>query len=329
MKKHTLFLTLSLLFCISISSCTDEGKTTTTSTSTKAPEKAPDSSATTAPGEATQARRAAPDSHQCLIAGTVLEENSYWIKSAEVLVGISADSTTKDIDFGESHRIFTAMNTADCSILFKENLPINRSPDFPWYLNTNTYEDLNKVLCTQGTEFVYCYDVTAKKLLPQMKPEFYNKRVALDAQSGQPAGLAIWNRYLVGYSLDQGASIFDLTNKEKPVAVLPSAEFYSDNDESYHSLFLLKNETGEIQALMPRLNDDQDGMIANALFKAPRNLNTTINKSVKDNRFIVLPNTDGKSKTAIDMDKQIAVDLPEAVVNKNTKEILKWLAAQK
>lgn len=324
MKKHTFLLTLSLLLCISINSCTEDGK------------KKPDSSATTSPGEndnnaaapSIQARRTAPETHQCLIAGTVLENNSYWIKTAQVLVGISADSTTKDIDFGKSHRIFTAMNTTDCSILFKEVLPVNRSPDFPWYLNTNTYESLNKVLCTQGTEYVYCYDVATKKLLPQMKPKFYNKRIAIDAQSGQPAGLAIWDRYLVGLSIDQGASVFNLINKEEPTAILPSAEFYSENNGSYHSLFLLKNENGQTQALIPRLNDDQDGMIANLLFKIPLDLNTTINASVKDNRFIILLNANGTSKTAIDMEKQIEVELPAAVINKKTKEILKWLSAR-
>jgi len=319
---------LFLFIIIGISSCGDETKTPETpikSGATTDTVKAPEENNKPTAVAPAQSRQALPNSHQCILAGTVLEDNSYWIKTAQTLVGISADSTTKDMDFGDSHRIFTALNTADCSILFKETLPINRSPDFPWYLNTNTYESVNQVLCMQGISFIYCYDVSSKKMLPQMKPEFYKKRVALDAQSGTPAGLAIWEQYLIGYSLDLGGSVFDLGNKTAPKAILPSAEFYSENDESYHSLFLLANKDGKYQAVMPTLNEDQDGMIANPLFKKVQALNPTINKSVKDNRFIILNSSDGKSKTAIDMEKMSTIEVPTEVLNKNVSVILEWL----
>jgi hypothetical protein len=266
-----------------------------------------------------------PEKHDCVISGTVLDDNSFWIKDAQVLVGISADPSTKDVDFGDSHRKFTALNTANCNIILTETLPVNKSPDFPWYLNTNTYESVNKVLCMQGVEFVYCYDVAEGKMLPQMKPAFYNKRNAVDAQSGNPAGLTVWGNYLIGYSLDQGASVFDLANKENPAAVLPVAEFYSKNDESYHSLFLLSDGGGQIQAMIPGLNEDQDGMEANPLFSKTLALNTSISKSAKNNRFIVLSSRDEKSKVAIDMEKRKTVDLPIEINDKTSKEVLDWL----
>jgi len=333
MKKQTAILISVVLYCfIAMNSCTDDVKTHTTSASEqKENDKTNVKDTVTSQGTDNQTiasikgRPTNPNSHQCIIPGTVLEDNSFWVKEAQTLIGISADSTTADADFGDSHRILTAMNTADCSILFKETLPVNRSPDFPWYLNTNTYESVNQVLCMQGTEFIFCYDVLAKKILPKMKPKFYNKRIALDAQSGQPAGLSIWDRYLIGFSLDQGASVFDLSNKEKPKAILPAAEFYSENDESYHSLFLLENNKGKIQALIPRLNDDQDGMIANPLFSTPQDINTKVSKNVKDNRFIILSSMDGKSKTAIDMENREVIKLPKEVASKNAKTILEWV----
>jgi hypothetical protein len=270
-----------------------------------------------------------PDKHDCVIPGTVLEGNSFWIKDAQVLVGIAADPSTKDADFGDSHRKFTALHTANCNNILTETLPVNRSPDFPWYLNTNTYESVNQVLCMQGIEFVYCYNVAAGKMLPQMKPAFYNKRNATDAQSGNPAGLTIWKQYLIGYSLDLGASVFDLTNKEKPASVLPVAEYYSKNDESFHSLFLLSDEDGQIQAMIPGLNEDQDGMIANPLFPKTLALNTSVSKNAKNNRFIVLSSRDEKSKVAIDMENRKTVDLPTEVIDKNAKEVLDWLKKNK
>lgn len=272
---------------------------------------------------------AAPNTHHCIIAGTVLEDNTYWITNENVLLGISADSTTKDIDFGESHRLFTAMNTLDCSLILKETFPVNRSPDFPWYLNPNTYEAINQILCIQGIEFVFCYDVLNQNLLPRMKPQFYNNKATIDAQSGLPAGLAIWNRYLVGYALDQGGYVFDLNDREKPKAVAPSASFYSEEDGGYHNLFLLSNELGKVQALMPSLNEDQTGMDANLLFEKPRDLNGTVKKNVRDNRFIVLNSKDDFRKTAIDMEKRKAVELPSELLDKNTQVILDWLKQNK
>lgn len=274
MKKEFFKIAFQLVLCISvalITGCGDEIKTHSASDSkgenapaqttdeiTPAGSESPNTASTIQGSEAM---------HECSIAGSVLEDNSFLIKPELTLVGISADSTTEDIDFGESHRIFTAMNTADCKVILKETLPINRSPDFPWYINVNTYDSVNQVMCMQGIEFVYCYNALNKKLLPQMKPKFRTKRVALDAQSGTPAGLEIWDRYLVGYALDMGAYVFDLSNKGKPKAILPTAEFYSENDESYHSLFLLVDRKGGVQALMPTLNEDHDGMIVNPLFE--------------------------------------------------------------
>lgn len=335
MKKEFFKIAFQLMFfsCIVMSSgCTEEPKTHSISDSkaenapVKTPDKiTPEESENQSTDPVIQGRRAMPEKHECNIAGTILEDNSFWIKSEQTLVGISADSTTKDIDFGESHRVFTVMNSADCKVILKETLPINRSPDFPWYLNTNTYESINQVMCMQGIEFVYCYDAIQKKMLPQMKPKFLNKRVALDAQSGTPAGLEIWDRYLVGYALDLGASVFDLSNKDKPKVILPVAEVYSENDESYHSLFLLVDRKGEVQALMPTLNEDQDGMIANLLFKETRMLNTVIKDSEKNNRFVILTSKDAKRKTAIDLEKMTSVDLPAELLTKNAKAIMTWL----
>ena len=312
----------SLLLCLMLLSMAGCNSAPTTNTSSQP-----------APGEGTphnvapdaKDNPATPDTHQCLLNGTILEDNNFWIKSAQTLVGIVADSTTKDSDFGDSHRIFIAMNTNDCSTILRETLPVNSSPDFPWYLNTNTYEQNNQILCMQGMEFVYCYDVVENKLLDRMTPAFRNKRIAEDAQSGTPAGLDIWNHYLLAYALDQGAYAFDLRDKENIKVVLPNAEFYSNNDGSYHSLFLLEDENGMVQAMMPSLNEDQDGMVSNKMFKKPQPLNTMISASVRDNRFIVLSSKDGQSKRAIDMEKMRTVDLPAEVAAKNMKEILDYL----
>ncbi|MFK7808136.1 MAG: hypothetical protein AB8F74_10085 [Saprospiraceae bacterium] len=314
--KKIISILFSISICLLLFSCeTDSNNASTTKTPA---DETPDLTKPTV-----DARKAPAKTQQCIIPGTVLEDNSHWIESAKTLVGISADSMTNDIDFGESHRIFTAMNTEDCSVALKEILPVNRSPDFPWYLNTNTYESNNQVLCMQGVEFIFCYDVAAKKMLPRLQPKYDNRRDALDAQSGTPAGLSVWGNYLIAYSLDMGAAVFDLKNKTQPKVVLPSAEYYSENNESYHSLFLLTDKNGKTQAAIPTLNEDQDGMIPNLLFATARPLNTKINDNVKDNRFIVLNSKE--NKVAVDMEEVSLIDLPIEIERENTKAVLEWL----
>ena len=267
-----------------------------------------------------------PTKHDCKVEDKMLEDNQFWLKVDQTLVAIVADKTTKSIDFGDSHRVFVAMDTRDCKTLLRETLPVNMSPDFPYYLNTNTYEPLNKVICSQGFDAVICYDAVAKKLLPQMKPKYLTDRSAEDAQSGMPTGMEIWNQFLIGNTLDFGSYVFDLSNKKKPKAILPNAEYQNPEDESYTSMFLLEaRKSGFYQAFIPSLNEDQDGTEVKKMFKNPIEISTTVTKSVRNNRFIVLKKKDGKSSVAVDMQEMKEVALPAEVSSKGVKDVLDWL----
>jgi len=222
-----------------------------------------------------------PTKHDCKIEEKMLEDNQFWLKPDQTLVAIVADKTTKSIDFGDSHRVFVAMDTRDCKTLLRETLPVNMSPDFPYYLNTNTYEPLNKVICSQGYDGVICYDAVAKKLLPQLKPKYLTERTAEDAQSGMPTGMEIWNQYLIGNTLDFGSYVFDLSNKKKPMSILPNAEFQNPEDESYTSMFLLEGKDGLLQAFIPTLNEDQDGTEVKRMFKKPIAVSCSISFSLE------------------------------------------------
>lgn len=266
-----------------------------------------------------------PAKHDCKIEDKLLEDNQFWLKPDQTLVAIVADKTTKSIDFGDSHRVFVAMDTRDCKTLLRETLPVNMSPDFPYYLNTNTYEPSNRVICSQGFEGVICYDAVAKKLLPLLKPKYLTERSAEDAQSGMPTGMEIWNQFLIGNTLDFGSYVFDLSNKKQPKSILPNAEFQNPEDESFTSMFLLEEKGGLYQAFIPTLNEDQDGTEVKRIFKKPMAINTSIAKSVRNNRFIILKKKDGKSSVVIDMQELKEITLPADVASKSVKDILSWL----
>ncbi len=326
MNTTSRFLVIAL--CLFIWSC-DE-----TTTDNKPPADTPPATVggdTAAPVDApppAAMNKPLPIKHNCKIEETMLEDNQYWLRDDQTLVAIVADETTKSIDFGDSHRVLLAIDTRDCKTIVRETLPVNSSPDYPYYLSTNTYDSGTQVLCTQGYEAVICYDAVAKKLLPQMKPQYLTKREAMDAQSGLPAGLEMWSSYLLGNTMDFGAYAFDLSDKAAPKAVLPNAEFDAGTG-TYTSLFLLTNKDGLVQGLIPTLNEDQDGTEVKTVFSQPVAVSTNVNKNVRNNRYIVLKKKDGQASVVVDMKEMAEVVLPGDVAGKNVQAILKWLRARK
>jgi len=115
-----------------------------------------------------------PEKHPCTLNGILLDGNECYLKKEQQLVCILADSTTVDMDFGESHRILEVYDTKDCSLVSRETLPVNYSPDFPYYINLESFEAQNKVICTQGYEYTFCYDVVNRKMLPRLEAQFLN-----------------------------------------------------------------------------------------------------------------------------------------------------------
>lgn len=271
-----------------------------------------------------------PEKHPCTLNGILLEGNECYLKKEQQLVCIVADSTTVDMDFGESHRILEVYDTKDCSLVSRETLPVNYSPDFPYYINLESFEAQNKVICTQGYEYTFCYDVVNRKMLPRLEAQFLNERSSEDAQSGAPRGLKLWEQILFGYAQDYGAFAFDLSNKATPKALLPTAEFALPDRELYHSLFLMPTGEDRYQALVPIMEEEETSFEVRALFKQARKINPVLSKSVRNNRYLLFKDLDAAkdSRLAIDMQKIALVRLPENIAGQQNAEILKWLKAQ-
>lgn len=269
-----------------------------------------------------------PEKHQCTLDGALLDGNECYLKKEQQLVCILADSTTTDMDFGESHRILEVYDTKDCSLVSRETLPVNYSPDFPYYLSLETFEEKNKVICTQGFEYIFCYDVANRKMLPRLEAQFLNERSSEDAQSGAPRGLKFWEQTLFGYAQDYGAFAFDFSTKAKPKALLPAAEFALPDRGLYHSLFLLPVGEDRYQALVPIMDEEQTSFEVRALFEQARKLNPVLSKSVRNNRYLLFKDLEAAKSLAIDMKKIAFVRLPESIAKQKNAAILQWLKAQ-
>lgn len=262
--------------------------------------------------------------HDCQITGQVLENNQIWLRATNTLVAIVADSTTYEEDYGDSHRVLVTYNTETCQLTHREVLPVNFSPDYPYYLATINYNNANQVLGIRGLNTVYIYNIKANKL-ETVKPQYLTPRLVDDAQSGSIQHLEVWENYMVGYAEDKGVFVIDISNKQAPEPLSAYAEYKLPN-ESFSTLFMLTSEGDKHQAILPTYNINEDSFAVNPMFEKPKNMNTQISKGVRNNRYIILrEKSETPTATIIDMLDQKEVKIPDDLKTKKTKEILDWL----
>lgn len=262
-------------------------------------------------------------SHNCQPGGEILEGNQFWIRERETLVVVKADSSTLDPDYGPSHRILEVYDTRDCHRLSRQELPVNVSPDFPYYIAEITYNNTSQMLAIRGFGTIYLYDLANQRLLPVLEPKFLRERYGVDAQSGMIQRLEVWENYLIGYAQDKGTFAFDLSDKQAPKAILPFGEY--ESEETFYPIFLLASGDG-YQAILPEYDREADQFSVNPAFASPLQLNLDVPKSARNNRFLVLRQTDAaKTPQAFDLLKRKAVALPANVASQPTQAILTWL----
>ncbi|MEK7254572.1 MAG: hypothetical protein AAB316_07505 [Bacteroidota bacterium] len=266
----------------------------------------------------------------CPVAGKVLEGNEFWAENENLLVRIAAGEETQDKQFGESHRILQVYDGATCQQVMKEILPVNLSPDFPYYLSDITYNNVSKVLAIKGFDKILILDLANRKLQPAMSPKFLNQRYVEDAQSGMIQRLEVWENYMVGYAASMGTFAFDLRNPQKPEPVLPFAEYEVEQGTRYNSLFILKSldENDGHQLFLPTYDAENELFKINPLFDKPRKMETNFNRKFKNNKYLVLKEFTGDPNgrpVAIDMSKMKVVDLPADVAAKKDTEIIEWM----
>jgi len=308
------FLILSLAACGGDSSPATQNDTDGTDT-------------TSVPGADTPPAPTKPD---CQLAGKVLEGNQFWASGENLVVAISADKETEDPDMGESHRILTVYDGSNCQQVFKQVLPVNFSPDFPYYLAQITYNKVSQLIAIRGFDKFFVYDLGEKKLSGPLLPKFLNQRFLEDASSGSIVHMEVWESYLIGYASGVGPFVYDVRNHAKPEPVLPSAEYEVEKGVNYNSLFLLKSldEDDGYQALLPTYNADSGVFSIQPLFEKPLKIETNIPRNFRNNRYLVLKELLGGTQNrpiAIDMGKMKKVELPADVVSRKDTDIIEWM----
>jgi hypothetical protein len=288
-----------------------------------------DSTTTTTPAE-TYDDTSTPvrSEHDCTISGKVLEGNQLWLREKEILVAIVADSSTYDADYGDSHRILEVYNTLSCEQIARSVLPVNESPDFPYYIGKINYNNASQLVAIKGFQQVYCYDIENRSLLPALTPEFKSERYASDASSGMISRVEVWENYLVGYAQEYGTFVFDMRNPAQAKAVTAFAE-YETPEGDYASLFLLPSDGKNMQAIMPKYDVNEDEFAINPIFDQPKAVSTNVPANARNNRFLVLREAnDSQTPVALDLLNHKEINLPADVASKKTQEILQWMKGQ-
>lgn len=317
---------ITILGLAALTGCTSEptGSTTTPPTITDSTNQQVDNGIVATPAE--------PPRPTCKLVGSVLEGNMFWAGSEDRFVVISAEKETEDKDLGESHRILSVYD-GTCKQLFREVLPVNFSADYPYYLSDITYNKISKQVAIRGFNKFYVLDLTTLNLSAPLVPKFQNERYAEDAQSGSIKRMEIWEDYLVGYAASMGPFVYNLSDATKPEPVMPLAEFTLVKGEQYTTLFLLKStdENNGYQALAPDYDYEKETFSLNILFDKPMNFDPVINKTFKNNRFVLLKELQGGDKRmpyAIDMKTRKKIELPAEVAAKKDTDIIAWLKQQ-
>lgn len=246
---------------------------------------------------------------ECPTEDQSLEENRLWLSQLQLKLLITADSTTYDPRFGPSHRRLKVFRGANCELIFNDTLPVNFSPDFPYYFASVNYNNTVQLVAIRGFDHIYFYDLRRHQLLPPVRPAFAHEVLAEDAQTGLIKHTELWEHFLVGYAEDGGAFAFDLHNRPKPKPVLPFAEYHLE-DEFYNSLFLLGSNAEKRQAIMPEYNYRENRFEVHPLFEKPLLIDTSRAETSPDGRYITLPRSDNGQNLTIDLKQRTLSQQP-------------------
>lgn len=261
---------------------------------------------------------------KCPLQGKILSTNRISVSAEKAIVCIASDATTHNQAYGDSHRKVAIYDSHSCKPRFEWTLPINKSPDFPYYLaDTCSFKQKNLVII-KGFNTVHCLDIQQQRLSKPVQPIYKSNRISQDAQSGMIIHVEAWNQYLVGYAQDMGTFVLAITDSSSLSPILPYAE-YSSSESSFSSVFLLPMEDNKTQVLLPQYDWNKEQFSISPIYDKPVVLQKNQIKSSAKNRFLILKSSAPDSVIGLDLITGKKKEVPKAVQPKNVKEIVAWL----
>lgn len=252
----------------------------------------------------------------------VLEENRLLIRELGLGVFIAADSTTYDEGLGQSHRLLIAMDLSNCEEVDRRLLPVNVSPDFPYYLADISYHRTRGVVAVKGLKTVLCYDLKSKTVFGPVGPEYKSKRELADAQSGNIQRLEIWEEYIIGYATDLGPFSFTIEADNSLKPYLPAVEF-----PDFGALFLVPTTDDRVQAIIPSMEDQPPyGFAIETLFEQPMELEGE--PLALPPYYALLGQTANGKHVVVNIRNKKRMELPDNLNQASVDQVKNWLEEQ-
>ena len=264
-----------------------------------------------------------PETHDCRIEGVGSETEEFWVRPAQVLVGLVYGET----DNGGLSTQLRAMDTRSCTEINRIQLP---APDAEsvYYLAEPQYNSSNRLVGIFADQDIYVYDAEQNRLSPKINPQFRTPRMMNDPETGAIQKLIVLEDYLLGYAADQGTFVVSIDAAGGPKNLLPLAEYAVPNTNQYHAVFALPQGENRQQLLLPEWDEATFELDLHPVFEQPVVLLDNAVESARDNRHFVayraLPDG-GREAVALDLAAHMRVELPANVANQSVGSILQYL----
>lgn len=189
----------------------------------------------------------------------------------------------RHIDFIAQERVFLRPDEEDnwlvevyhlytCQRKAMYAIPPNEPAEAPYYLANLNYNNAHRQLAIRGTRSFYLLDLSAGQLSEAITPSFPEELLS-DASSGMIRHLEVWENYLVGALSDGACFVYELS--DKGTKIVEAAAVYTSKGAVPQALFLIPNDTGHYQAILPTLNGSESGFEVRPVFDHPLLLDTT------------------------------------------------------
>lgn len=264
-----------------------------------------------------------PETHDCTIEGVMDEAEQFWVRPAQVLVGLVH---TENAD-GTLRSTLKAMDTRTCTEINSIQLP-SPGTEAVYYLAEPQYNSSNRLVGIFADRDIYVYDAEQNRLSPKINPTFRSERMMGDAETGAIQKLIVLEDFLLGYAADQGAFVVSIDDAGGPENLLPLAEYAQPNTGRYHAAFALPQSDGRQQLLLPEWVENTFEMDLHPVFDEPVELLDNATEGARNNRHFVLyralPNG-GREAIALDLQEHTRVELPDNIANQTVGVILQYL----
>ncbi len=181
-----------------------------------------------------------------------------------------------------------ALSSCDLKAVYE--LPENTAPDATYFLANLNYNHNSRLVGIRSDRSFYVLDLGAGQLSEAIQPQFPADWPA-EPESGRIQHLEVWEDYLVGATTDWGCFLFTLDSLG--FVQIPPRASYQEKSGQYCSLFLIANDHGQYQAIIPSLSATDGSFSVRPIFPRPVALDTSKVIYAAGSPYVRLQQTDG------------------------------------